>query len=159
MSRRTGPAGCAFQLAFRCSGLVIDHSYHTVFEEAEIFGAEIRPSYQTMGQGAKSPVPVRQQQELRFPGLFKLCQTILPQTLHCFQVREPTLGILYLVSSNSEIGNELAQVKHSYRPHSNLSSGLFEVGFRCAHLGDIGFVSEMDRGSNWSRGTEWAVRN
>ena len=112
-----------------------------------------------MGTAPNPPCrAVRQQQELRFPGLFKLGQTILPQTLHCLQVREPTLGILYLVSSNSEIGNELAQVKHSYRPHSNLSSGLFEVGFRCAHPNNIGFVSEMDRGSNWSRGTEWAVR-
>ena len=84
----------------------------------------------------------RRKQELRPPGPFKLREAIFAQPLHSFQVREPTLGILCLVARSSEIRNELAQVKHSRRPRSNLSSGLFEVGFRCAHLDDIGFVSK-----------------
>ena len=99
-----------------------------------------------MGTAPNPPCrAVRQQQELRFPGPFKLREAILAQPLHCFQVREPTLGILYLVSSISEIGNELAQIKYSCRTYSNLSSGLLEVGLRCAHPYNIGFVLEIDR--------------
>jgi hypothetical protein len=75
----------------------------------------------------------------------KLREAILAQPLHSFQVREPTLGIPYQVSSSSEVGNELALVKHRGSTLSNLSSGLFKVGFGCAHLDDIGFVLEMDR--------------
>jgi hypothetical protein len=45
-------------------------------------------------------------------GSFKLREAILAQPLHSFQVREPTLGFPYKVSSGSEIGNELALVKH-----------------------------------------------
>ena len=121
----------------------------------------VQKSLRAIKQCSRHQIPpcraVRRQQELRFPGLFKLCEAILAQPLHCFQVREPTLGILCLVSSSSEIGNELAQVKHSCRPHSNLSSGLFEVGFRCAHPNNIGFVSEMHPRHRVSAHRPWVI--